>query len=66
MTYNFDPERWFSIEEAALAERRRKGELDADAFEAAMQELSPVAQTPVTTASRMMPFASVLQRTPSA
>jgi hypothetical protein len=39
MTYNFDPERWFAIEEDALAERRRKDELDAAAFEAAMQDL---------------------------
>jgi len=39
MTYNFDPERWFAIEEAALGERRRKGELDAEAFDEAMREL---------------------------
>jgi hypothetical protein len=39
MTYNFDPERWFENEEAALKERRRKGELDAAAFDAAMDAL---------------------------
>lgn len=39
MTYNFDPDRWFDNEEAALRERRRKGELDGPAFDAAMEEL---------------------------
>jgi hypothetical protein len=39
VTYNFDPERWFAIEEAAIGDRRRKGELDEAAFEAAMDDL---------------------------
>lgn len=39
MTYNFDPERWFSMEETAIHEKRRKGELDAAAYDAAMQDL---------------------------
>jgi len=39
MTYNFDPERWFEIEEAAIEDRRRKGELDGAAYDAAMQDL---------------------------
>lgn len=28
MTYNFDPDRWLSLQLAALAERRQQGELD--------------------------------------
>jgi hypothetical protein len=39
MTYNFDPDRWFEIEEAAIDGRRRKGELDDAAYEAAKEEL---------------------------
>jgi hypothetical protein len=39
MTYNFDPERWFAIEEAAIEERRRKGELDGAAYAAAIDDL---------------------------
>jgi hypothetical protein len=39
MTYNFDPERWFEIEEAALRARRQEGELDAQAFDAALEQL---------------------------
>jgi len=40
MTYNFDPDRWFEIEEAALKARRQKGELDDAAFDAAVEELA--------------------------
>jgi hypothetical protein len=39
MTYNFDPDRWFEIEEAAVEARRRKGELDEAAYAAAMDDL---------------------------
>ena len=39
MTYNFDPERWFSMEEAAIDAKRRAGELDEAAYAAAMQDL---------------------------
>ena len=39
MTYNFYPERWFAIEQAAIEERRRKGELDGAACAAAMDDL---------------------------
>ena len=28
MTYNFDPDRWLSLQLAVLAERRQRGELD--------------------------------------
>lgn len=39
MTYNFDPERWFAMEEAAIETRRRSGELDEAAYAAAMDDL---------------------------
>jgi hypothetical protein len=39
VTYNFDPDRWFTIEEAALKARLRQGEIDEAAFEAAMADL---------------------------
>lgn len=39
MTYNFDPERWFAMEEAAIEARRRSGELDEAAYAAAMDDL---------------------------
>ena len=39
MTYNFDPERWFEMEEAAIEARRRSGELDDAAYDAAMDDL---------------------------
>ena len=39
MTYNFDPERWFEMEEAAIEARRRSGELDEAAYAAAMDDL---------------------------
>ena len=40
MTYNFDPDRWFDIEKAALEARRRKGELDDAAFDEALRALA--------------------------
>jgi hypothetical protein len=40
VTYNFDPDRWFDIEKTALEARRRKGELDDDAFDAALCALA--------------------------
>ena len=39
MTYNFDPERWFDIESAALAKAFRDGALDQDAYAAARETL---------------------------
>ena len=39
MTYNFDPDRWYDMEYAALAARSRSGELDATAFDAAVAAL---------------------------
>jgi len=29
MTYNFDPERWYEIQQAALEGRLQRGEIDA-------------------------------------
>jgi hypothetical protein len=34
LTYNFDPERWYEIQRAALRARRDRGELDEKAFAA--------------------------------
>jgi hypothetical protein len=39
MTYNFDPERWWAMEQGAIEARRRSGELDEAAYDAAMEEL---------------------------
>ena len=39
MTYNFDPDRWFEIEEAALKTRRAKGEIDDEELARAMADL---------------------------
>ena len=39
MTYNFDPDRWYDNELAVLRERQRTGELDAQAYEAAVADL---------------------------
>ncbi len=39
MTYNFDPELWHDNHLALLEERRRLGELDEAAFEAAVEAL---------------------------
>ncbi len=34
MTYNFDPDRWYEAQRAALRARRDRGELDEQAFAA--------------------------------
>jgi len=39
LTYNFDPERWFDRECAALEKDLREGILDRAAFEAALDGL---------------------------
>ena len=39
MTYNFDPDRWYDNELAVLKDRLRTGELDAQAYEAAVDDL---------------------------
>ncbi len=39
MTYNFDPDRWYEDEYAVLVRRRDSGELDAEAFEAAVDAI---------------------------
>ena len=33
MTYNFDPDRWFDNEMAAIEARKARGDLDDEAFE---------------------------------
>jgi hypothetical protein len=40
MTYNFDPDRWYDNEAAALALKLRRGTLSKSEFEAAMDELN--------------------------
>ena len=39
MTYNFDPERWFDMECAALEKAFREGILDRAAYDAALDGL---------------------------
>ena len=39
MTYNFDPERWYANERAALEAERRSGNWSADRYEAALEDL---------------------------
>lgn len=39
MTYNFDPERWFDIESAALEKALHAGTLDREAYDAALDAL---------------------------
>ncbi|MFO8074407.1 MAG: hypothetical protein R6V85_21305 [Polyangia bacterium] len=39
MTYNFDPERWFEIELAALDERLERGEIDSPAHGRMLEDL---------------------------
>jgi hypothetical protein len=39
MTYNFDPERWYENNLAALEARKERGELDEEAFAAAVEKL---------------------------
>jgi hypothetical protein len=40
VTYNFDPERWFEIEEAALRARLARGELDEAGFARELEALT--------------------------
>ena len=39
MTYNFDPDRWYDNERAALERQFNSGELDAQAYAAAIEDL---------------------------
>ena len=39
MTYNFDPDTWLQANRAALEARRDRGEIDDDAFGAALADL---------------------------
>jgi len=39
MTYNFDPERWYANERAALEAECRSGRLSAERYEAALEDL---------------------------
>ena len=44
MTYNFDPDKWYENQRAALEARRRRGELDDEAFQAELTELDERAE----------------------
>jgi hypothetical protein len=39
MTYNFDPDKWYAHELAALKSGRRSGDLSQRAFQAAVEKL---------------------------
>ena len=39
MTYNFDPDLWYRNHLDVLESRHRRGELDAEAFKAAVEKL---------------------------
>lgn len=39
MTYNFDPDRWYETQRALIEARLRDGELDARAYETAVEDL---------------------------
>jgi hypothetical protein len=39
MTYNFDPDRWYDNERAALENKRKTGELTGKQFQLALDEL---------------------------
>lgn len=39
MTYNFDPDRWYDNQRAALESKLARGEIGRSAFEAALAEL---------------------------
>ena len=39
MTYNFDPDRWYDNERDALKRQFDSGELDAEAYAAAVEDL---------------------------
>ena len=40
MTYNFDPDRWFDIEESALKAKLAKGDIEKEQFEKEMELLA--------------------------
>lgn len=40
MTYNFDPDRWYAREMAALEARRRSGDLSREDFQRACDEIN--------------------------
>ncbi|HUT78378.1 MAG TPA: hypothetical protein VM285_11860 [Polyangia bacterium] len=40
MTYNFDPDRWFEIESAAIDARRASGEIDEATHRAELEALA--------------------------
>jgi hypothetical protein len=44
MTYNFDPDKWYENQRAALEARRLRGELDEAAFRQALAELDDRAE----------------------
>jgi hypothetical protein len=39
MTYNFDPDRWYENHRRALDAKRDRGEVTADGYQAALDEL---------------------------
>ena len=39
VTYNFDPDRWYERQQAALEDRHRRGELTADELEEMLGDL---------------------------
>ncbi len=39
MTYNFDPDKWYDMERALLDRRFRRGQMDAQAYEAELDAL---------------------------
>ncbi len=39
MTYNFDAEKWFENQRLALEARRDRGELDEEAYQAALADV---------------------------
>ncbi len=39
MTYNFDPERWYEVNRAAIDARHARGELDDQAWQEALADL---------------------------
>ncbi len=39
MTYNFDPDRWYENERAAIVERFRSGDINARQYEDAIEDL---------------------------
>jgi hypothetical protein len=39
LTYNFDPDRWYENQRAALEAKLGRGEMTREAFEAALEDL---------------------------